>query len=72
MILQEESQQRLVRGRIQRRGKKEEAMETREIKSKNGRLELKTKSIEGILQAVWFQVNKYLDIVFYTFINVLI
>lgn len=72
MILQEESQQRLVRGRIQRRGKKEEAMETREIKSKNGTLELKTKNIEGILQAVWFQVNKYLDIVFYTFINVLI
>lgn len=47
-------------------------METREIKSKNGTLELKTKNIEGILQAVWFQVNKYLDIVFYTFINVLI
>lgn len=42
------------------------------MKSKSDRLELKTNNIQGILQAVWFQVNKYLDIVFYMLINVLI
>lgn len=49
------------------RGKKEEMMEGLK---KDGILKKKLKTnIQGILQAVWFQVNKYADIIFYTFMN---
>lgn len=37
---------------------------------KDGILKKKLKTnIQGILQAVWFQVNKYADIICYTFMN---
>lgn len=53
-ILQEESQQ-------QRRDPKKRGGddgETRRIKNKSGNRELKANNTRGILQAVWFQVNK--------------